>query len=199
MIQAKVINLLPGMSLGQAINPIVDNSFINYVQNNFQQNYERLQSFGMGLTQSMQQLFNYFTSDTYINKAREIGSQTGLKNDVAIYAVDCTTVTNAGFTMAGYIMANPAVWDMYSKFRIDGYNDMFKQQDIEETNPYRKIEYMDVMDSMVQFKDDGYEVSYYSYNGDELTLREKLTVLDAWDCAEFLIEQGVDPTSGEEL
>jgi len=193
MIQAKVVNLMPGMSLSQVINPIVDNSFIQYVQDNFQQNYQRLQEIGSNFTESMQQLFNHFTSDSYINAAREIAMDTGIKNNTSIHPVDCNNIYDSGFVMAGYIMANPTIWDMYSKFRIDGFNDMFKQQDMDES--YRKLEYMQVTDGMVHHNDDGYTVSWFSHSGDDLTLREKLTVIDAWDCAEFLIEQGIDPTS----
>jgi len=201
VVQGKVVNLLPGMSLGQVINPMLDNSFVDYVKNNFQQNYQMLQDIGASMTDTMQNLFNHFTSNDYVNRARDIAMEVGIKNDASIYQVDCNTIYDSGMTMAGYIMANPVVWDMYSKFRLDGYNDMFNQVDLEETNPYHKEEYMQVMDGVVQFNDDGYQVSFFSYDGNELNLREKMTVLDAWDCAEFLIEQGVDPTSStkEEL
>lgn len=201
VVQGKVVNLLPGMSLGQVINPMLDNSFVDYVKNNFQQNYQMLQDIGASMSDTMQNLFNHFTSNDYVNRARDIAMEVGIKNDASIYQVDCSTIYDSGMTMAGYIMANPVVWDMYSKFRLDGYNDMFNQVDLEETNPYHKEEYMQVMDGVVQFNDDGYQVSFFSYDGNELNLREKMTVLDAWDCAEFLIEQGVDPTSStkEEL
>jgi len=195
MIQGNVVNLLPGMSLGQVMNPWVDNNFINYVQSNFQENFQRLQEFGSTAINTMQQLFQHFTSNEYINRAREIAIDTGARNDSSIYPVDCNTIYDSGFVMAGYIMADPVIWDMYSKFRVNGFDDMFRQQDMGESNPYRKTEYMQVMDGIVQYQDDGYQLSWYSHSGDDLTLREKLTVLDAWDCAEFLIEQGIDPTS----
>ena len=181
--QGRVVNLMPGMSLAQIINPYVDNSFLNYVRNNFQENFQRLQEFGSTALNTMQTLFNHFTSNEYINKARDIALEVGIKNDSTIYPIDCNNIFNAGMTMAGYIMADPLLWDMYSKFRLNGYNDMFVQQDMDETNPYRKTEYMQVMDGIVDVNDDGYTIRWFSHSGDDLSLREKLTVLDAWDCA----------------
>ena len=195
--QGRVVNLMPGMSLAQIINPYVDNSFLNYVRNNFQENFQRLQEFGSSALNTMQTLFNHFTSNEYINKARDIALEVGIKNDSTIYPIDCNNIFNAGMVMAGYIMADPLLWDMYSKFRLNGYNDMFVQQDMDETNPYRKTEYMQVMDGIVDVNDDGYTIRWFSHSGDDLSLREKLTVLDAWDCAEFMIEQGIDPTDPE--
>ena len=195
--QGRVVNLMPGMSLAQIINPYVDNSFLNYVRNNFQENFQRLQEFGSSALNTMQTLFNHFTSNEYINKARDIALEVGIKNDSTIYPIDCNNIFNAGMVMAGYIMADPLLWDMYSKFRLNGYNDMFVQQDMDETNPYRKTEYMQVMDGIVDINADGYTIRWFSHSGDDLSLREKLTVLDAWDCAEFMIEQGIDPTDPE--
>jgi len=195
MIQAKVINLLPGMSLGQVVNPVVDNSFLDYVKTNFQNNYAKLQELGSNLTDTMQGLFNHFTNDTYINQSRNIALEMNIRNDVSIHGVNCETIYDAGYVMAGYVMANPTVYDMYSKFRVDGYEDMFTQMDIGESNPYKRLEYLQTVDEMVQFKDDGYEVNYLSHSGEDLTSSQKLTILDSWDCAEFLIENGIDPTS----
>ena len=193
-IQARVVSLLPGMSISQVANPYVDNSFTEYVKNTFQQNYNYLQEIGATVSNTMQNLFSHFTSDAYIEKARNIAMEVGLKNDNTIHQVDCNNIYQSGFTMAGYIMANPYIWDMYSKFRVDGFNDMFSQADVTE-NPYLKTEYMQVTDGIVQTREDGYEMHFYSHSAEDLSLREKLTVLDSWDCAEFLIENGIDPTS----
>ncbi len=193
-IQAKVVNLLPGMSISQVANPYVDNSFTDYVKNTFHQNYNYLQEIGASVSSTMQNLFSHFTSDAYVDKARNIAMEVGLKNDNTIHNVNCDNIYQSGFTMAGYVMANPYVWDMYSKFRVDGFNDMFTQSSTTE-DPYLKTEYIQVMDDIVQHNDDGYEIHHYSHSAEDLTLREKLTVLDSWDCAEFLIENGIDPTS----
>jgi len=197
LIQANKVDLGQGTSLAQVLNPFTDNSFMGYVRNAFQENYGKVAEMTGQVGEVMQGMFNYFTSDNFVNTGREIAMQVGIRNDNTIHGVNCETINNAGMVMAGYIMANPVIYDMYSKYRIDGYNDMFTMQEPNIGDVTKSIEYMQVTDGIVQYNNDGYEYNSYSYNGEHLVLREQLTVLDAWDCAEVLIEHGIDPTSRE--
>jgi len=192
--QAKVINVPQGVTLGQVINPVVDTGFIDYVRNKFEYAANALQGINDAFIQSTMNLFNYFTSNEYINMGKQIILEGGERNEHVIHPVDINTIHQAGMTMAGYIMSNPVLWNMYQKFMISGFDDRFIVSD--PTLPAEeRLEYKQVMDGIMNVKEDGWEVKFYCLDENEkLTSMEKITVLDAWDDAMFLIEQGIDPT-----
>jgi len=193
--QAKVINVPAGTTLGQVLNPVVDTNFINYVQQQFQSAYETLKDLNNRFAEKVTSMFNYFTSNEFLNTGKELIMESGMKHDNVIHPVNTENIFDPGMLMRAYIMSNPVLWALYQKFAISGYNDMFVfpsgETDIE---PEMRHEYLQVMDGVVQPEEDGYKVIFYCAE-DKLTTREKITVLDAWDDAMFLIEQGIDPTS----
>jgi len=195
IIQANKVDLLPGMSLAQVLNPFSNNGFVEYVRNTFNDNVQLLKDVGSGIMDKMQGMFNFFNNEDFLNAGRNLAIQAGIRNDNTIHSVTCENINEAGLTMAGYIMANPTLYDMYQKYRIDGYGDMFYMKDTTLDDPRQTTEYMQVMDGMVKFEEDGYTYSIFSHSGDELTLTEKLTVLEAWDCVDIMIDMGIDPTS----
>lgn len=98
--------------------------------------------------------------------------------------------------MVDYIMANPVLKEYANDGYIEAYGDRYNRAYMERTfidDPY----YRDVTNHMVVKEDDNLVVrNFYSptVNG-SLTIVDKINVLTSWNYANFLIDEGYDPTS----
>lgn len=105
----------------------------------------------------------------------------------------------APLTMQRWIMANPTVRRMYQQQRLEGYSETYL--DVEpNVRGEEHYDYRRAMNGVIIDTDDGwYSTTYYDdlVEGDrELTLEEKVDILDTWDTVLYYIRQGgEDPTS----
>ncbi len=190
MIQAKVIEVPKGIGVENIINPYFDPGLLSYAQESLMSLQNKLTDIGQSFLNKTQELLNFYQSNDIINQVKDTIIKTGNVNQNSIHYVDCNNINQAGLVMAGWIMSNPVLWNLYQSFAISGYDDSFRldnPNDIEDM--YRRV-----IDGVVEVNDEGWEVNFYGAEND-LTTRQQVTILDAWDCALEFINEGKDPTS----
>lgn len=121
--------------------------------------------------------------------------------DVIQYLPDLPKVQNAPVAMVPYLMAQPAVRNLYNKGACEGYGD-----DYIDHSPGATLgdleEYRRVMNGVVQFDDDDnwsattfYSVDDRFENVGELSHLQSLNIRDAWEIMAEAVHDGRDPTS----
>jgi len=198
-VQGTIINTQdvdPSLVFRQSINTFNDNGIMDYLKDNVNTFYNTITTSGGMFANKIKSIYGDMTDNTSILKAKSIlsNSNTFIKNDLIQYRNE-DTIFNSGMLNRRYIMAEPTINNMYYHNRVDGWQDMFINNE-SNSEPELRDDYRNVMDGIGVFTDEGMTVtSYSSENENELTLDEQYTVLGLWDTAMGLIDEGIDPTN----
>lgn len=124
-----------------------------------------------------------------------VGMSMNLDN---IYAVPYESIRSVNPIMQQYIMCNPIVNEAYNKNRCYGYQDTYFDFEPDSVGEERN-DYQRVMDGVLQFDNEGQGlIKFYSNHDDtELSLFDKVSILDTWDVVARCMAEGMDPTEPE--
>lgn len=170
----------------------------SYFNTNFQNFYNKINQYSEVFAGKIQRAHDYFTVNPDIQIAKELVTEHGrIVNDEMIHRVQPDTIGRAGYVMRRYIMAEPTIFNRYQNNRISGYEDNWSNTEPAITDPKDRDDYMEIMDGMLQYDEegDGYIERYYGSEIKILTTTEKMSVIDAWEKSLNMIADGTDPTS----
>lgn len=126
-----------------------------------------------------------------------IGSMWG--SDVIQVAIEYTQLQNAKPIMQRWIMANPTVRKLYHEQRCDGYQGSYKDYQPGLVGKYHD-DWCIVNEGVIHIDPETQDwtastVSWTDMDGTELTLTEKMMILETHEHAEAGIREGRDVTS----
>jgi hypothetical protein len=147
------------------------------------------------------QTFDHFNSNTAINFARNaIQTLTGGNIDTqrVVYLHEIEQLQNATVLMQRWLMANPFVRERYLDQKLDGYSDTYINVHGIDVG-HAHYDYRRVMNGLMVIDENGVEhfTQYFDelYEGDrELTLAEKVDIVDSWNAQNVLLKLLEDPT-----
>lgn len=179
--------------------PPPDQNFLTYLQNNIQTAADAVSGMGTAFVDTVKSMYNRYNSTEAINASKALLHSTGTHfNQNVIYPVGYDNFTTANLLMQRYIMSEPSVSELYRDNMCYGYQETFYDN---EPGTYGKerTDYRNVMDGVMEFEEDQAVFKYYSHSSEEpdLDTLDKLSILDTWDNAIRLIEEGIDPTDLE--
>lgn len=183
--------------------PLSQNT-LAYLKSGLDNTLNAIKGVGQSFVDTVRGMYDRYNSIEAVNRAKMVLYNAGqhLSQDV-IYPVRYDNYNNLNLTMQQYVMAYPEVDRMYRKNKCYGFADTYIDPE-PGTCGEDRFSYQRVMDGMLQFdaEGEGY-FRHYSNSDDapELTMLEKLSVLETWDTVARLIGEGVDPThpDGESL
>lgn len=125
-----------------------------------------------------------------------------LRPNVICELTDLNDVRSAQPIMQQYIMAQPAIRQLYHEQRCDGYSDSYNDYSPGVIG-FGHNDYMAVMDGIMEdTADDGWKISTYAYdlmpNDRVLTFDQKVDILHTWQIIELAISAGEDCTDIQE-
>jgi len=155
--------------------------------------------YSRSLVSAAKKLNNYFNNNPLIEKIKSRLTQSDvILSDTAIHRINPVNIYNPSLTMKRYIMANPRAYTLYRKERINGYDDIWLNQE-RNIDPKWRDDYIDVVDEVMQYdkdNDEGY-TDHYVGRENKLTFMEQIVVKEAWDVFNRLIDEDLDPTDIE--
>jgi len=195
VIIADDVNMLNTVSK-MLVNAMPDQRAMDYFQRNYQQFIQTVQQYGQDFAARVTQTFQTVTNNTIIDKAKELIARhsAAVFND-RIYAVNYDNIYNSGWMMRQYILADPALFNMYMNNRLQGWDDEVHLPEKDVPAEWRD-DYLHVIDGFLRFDEEGNGVITHCSleSPNPFTLSERMIIQDAWDIAEDLIAEGKDPT-----
>lgn len=177
--------------------PPPDQNFLTYLQNNIQSAAESVVGIGTAFMDNVKNMYNRYNSTEAINASKALLQSTGTHfNQNVIYPVGYDNFNTANMIMQRYVMAEPSISEMYRDNMCYGYQETFYDME-PDSYGVERTDYRRVMDGVMDFEDDHAVFKYYSQSSDEpdLDTLDKISILDTWDNALRLIDEGIDPTS----
>lgn len=180
--------------------PAPTQNFLNYIQHSIATASEKLGDIGRSFVNGAKELYERFNSDEAREQASALLYQVGAnigENVIQYYSPQ--NFANINMMMQYWAMENPMVRELYNNDMCYGFQDTYN--DPEPGVPaHERSGYLNAMSGMLQFdeEDEGY-IQHFSDSSDdeELTLFQRLSILDTWASAESLILNGIDPTDPE--
>ena len=145
-------------------------------------------------------MFHYYNNNEMIENTKALLSDTGIvTGEDVIYRLNESTIHNPGFLMRRYILAEPTIYEKYENNRCVGYDGEWYNPDPYEKDPYMREDYLRVVDGLIRYdKEDQPFVTFFSSDlTDPLTVKERLTIQNAWDIISKKLAEGIDPTDPE--
>lgn len=176
-----------------------DTGFLNYLQNNIQQAYNATVNYSNQFKDAVVGLFNKANSQEVINAGKMLLFNTGthVSQDV-VYTVPYDNIQSANLRMQQYIMSNLEIQQLYNRNMCNGFSDTYINLEPDNKGKDR-YDYMGIMSGVLDFdNEDNGVIRHYSFNNetnnDEITIYERISVLDTWDNVRRRVEEGYDPT-----
>jgi len=180
--------------------PEVPSSVVGYINDNIANISTRLTDAGRSFMQSASEQYALINNSAAINAARMVLRKTvGKRQPNAIYEMDTIEeVRNAQGIMQRYMMAEPSIRKAYHNQRIDGYSDSYIDN-FPLAFADSHYDYRRVMDGMIVINNDHWVMNSYIHDTldgevDELTLDNKVDIINTWELARICLEAGEDPT-----
>lgn len=175
-----------------------DERFLDYLNSHMSSAYQAIGEAGDRFMSNVRGMYDKYNASDVLQLGKMLLSRTGthFSQDV-IYNVPYERLGEANLIMQRYIMAQPDLSKMYNKNMCSGFNGTYI--DIEPgVYGTQRTEYIQVMDGVLQFNDnggdDGHFRHYSDSNTDDLDVISKLSILDTWRSVELAIARGIDPS-----
>lgn len=194
--RATVINtgaVDPALVAYNVYKPIIDPNIEAAMMNKFNQVYEQLRLAGSRIADTVKKVSDYFLSDETTRQARQLVQDASIviRDDM----IQCHTYDNiydAGYLTRRYIMANPHLYDMYAKNRINGWGDEFYNPEPDVQGEWRD-DYLDVVDGWID--EDRPQAIHVAHPIDSnLSDWDRMCVHQLWSLADRIVRDGNDPT-----
>lgn len=168
---------------------------MNYVNAGLNKLKEYGNTLSEGFKNAINTVYNQYWSDGVLDATNWLINNIGSTKQDVIYPVQYETFNTANLLMQRYIMAYPELNILAKRNMCNGFQDTYFNIE-PETYGEERYEYQRVMDGILQYdKDEVPYVKYYSNSDNvELTLPEKLSVLETWNNVARLIAEGKDPS-----
>ena len=166
---------------------------VSHLRDNHQSFINNLAVSNSNFAAILQEQHDYNISNNQLDIAREVMFQTNnVLNDYSIHKVPYDGLAEMNATMQRYTMAHPTLYTLYENNRCSGFDDSWHDSD--KVSARWRDDYIQVMDGMMEFKEDGGLVTHYYAETPTLTLGEKSAILDVWRQVEGIVADGYDPT-----
>lgn len=174
------------------INPYVEQRFME----KFNQMYETMKNVGSKIADTAKNVLNYFVSDEVTRQAKELIQDANIviRDDM----IQCHTYDNigmAGWLTRRYIMANPFIYDKYTRNRLNGFNDEFYDPEPRIPGEWRD-DYLDVVDGWID-EDRPQAIHVVHPIDSNLSDYDRMCVQRLWKLSERIVKDGYDPTDPE--
>ena len=174
-----------------------DQRTIDYFSNSINRAGQYLSGLGTSFMETTRAMFNKHNSDEAIMAAKAIISRldTHINPDVII-ALSLNTIAHAMPRMQEYIMVQPDMWELNNKQMCSAFDNMYNNIDPNVTSYKDHIRYMEAMDGIMQFNEDGdaYFETYSNSEMEELHFIDQLSIHATWDTVVNAIVNGIDPS-----
>jgi len=193
------VNVVNGgeQAFGVILGGTPSQSKLNWLEQNIQQGAERLGNLGGAIVDRAVSLYDKFNNLAVINAGKQLLANTLVTDPNVIYPItDINGLPNANYIMQQYIMVNPLVDSYVSQGLLYGFADTYYDRE-PSLAAKDKSSYQAVMDGVVQVSDDEelYIMHYSNTSDEELTMSDKLSILDTWAQLEYaILESDFDPT-----
>lgn len=169
-----------------------------YIQDQFNNISDTLIGAGREFIEASKEIYDRVNSNEALRAAKAaLRLSKGIIHSNIIQPLNnLNEIRSAGPIMQRYIMAEPVIRKAYHKQRIDGYSDTYIDLEPKEVGE-NHYDYRRVMDGMVVIEDDGWVATTYCLDDrgeEELTIDEKVDIINVWDLARAYFESGEDPT-----
>lgn len=171
-------------------------TLMNYLNDNINSIVTTTANLSNTFINSVKNMYNKAYDATVLTASKLLLNTVGYSGDQnALYTYHYGSDIQPTLVMQEYIMANPIVDKLYQRNMCFGYMDTYKDPEPDTTGEERLV-YQRVMDGVLQFDNEGNGyVKHYSNRDDiELSIVDKLSVLDTWDTVARYIAEGIDPT-----
>lgn len=169
----------------------------DYIANKYNQYMERLGTAGQHYKQELSGLYNYFNNNNFITNTIKNLTQSGVINgEDIIYSVNEDNYEKINYIMRRYVMASPTINRAANLNRINGYDNQWFDNENQGKDPYRRIDYLNVIDSTLQHRKngDGFVSFTSTSEGNPLSMTERLIIQESWNRLEDMIINDTDPT-----
>jgi hypothetical protein len=176
---------------------------LSYFQNNISRlnTVQFIGDVGRSFIESAKEAYERFNGSEAMRLARALTRQVHgfFQPEVVRQLSTIGDFQSASHTMQRFVMANPAVRELYQQQRCEGYGDTYL--DIEPNNiGLAHYDYRRAVEGVVQVTDEGYVAQFFPGDlreGDkELTYQDKTDIKLTWMALEAMLDAGMDdPTS----
>lgn len=175
---------------------------LNYFQNQIQNFGNTLTEIGKQFHADAASIYERFNGSEAMQALRNV---TKMAKSLFQPNIICNISTLESFQIATpvmqrWIMACPAVREVFNEQRCDGYSDSYVDMN-PGTIADSHYDYRRVMDGVVkETEDDGWSVKFYAEdlheNDRDLLVDEKVDILSTWDSLNYFMQAGLkDPTN----
>lgn len=183
----------PGLVAYNIYRPVIDPHIEETFMNKFRNVYETLTSMGSKIADTIKNVTEYFMSDETTRQAKQILQDASMvvRDDM----IQCHTYDNfhtAGYMSRRYFIAEPHLYDMYRKNRINGWGDEFYDPEPGIPGEWRD-DYLDVIDGWV---DENRTIATHVAHpiDSKLSDWDRMCVQRMWELADRIVKDDIDPT-----
>lgn len=174
------------------------NNLMNYAKNTVSNIANSTNNFIGDIATS---LYNRYSSMSAINAGKDLlaSSETYSREDI-IHKVTYDNIDDMSIMMQRYTMANPTIMKEYRRNTIEGYP--YFIDDEPNVKPIDRVDYINSINDMM-IHQEGKDIYCYNCSSteitkeDELTLDQKINILNTWDIVNDRLKNDEDPTDIE--
>jgi len=187
----------PGLTYSIANNTNVMGRNNEYIKTKYNEYVNRLGTAGNMFKDSLSNMYNYFNNNNFIQNTIKNLTRTGVINsEDVITQINESNFQGTNYIMRRYIMANPIIYRKGTLNRINAYGGQWYDNENEGVDPFKRLDYLNVIDSTLQHRKDG--TGYMSFTntseGNPLDMEDRLIIQDTWDILNNMIANDMDPT-----
>jgi hypothetical protein len=183
------------------VSPPPPQHVIDYFTNNLNTAMTVLGNHNGQFINNVVSLYNKYGSIEAVNNAKYLlDANSGYIENNYIQYVDISNWGNMPPVMQNWVMEHPVVSTLNYRNMCNGFGDTYINTD-ESTYGKKRVGYMSVMSGILQHDVDGNGIfKHYYFNDDvakdssELSIRDKVKIIDVWKNVEILLANGYDPT-----
>lgn len=171
-------------------------SMTDYFLNNMNNVFNTVNNLSTSFVEGVKSIYDKFNSNEVVLASKQLLHQAGMSfNDWSIYTVPYGHFHEANLGMQQYIMMQPDIFKRYSENRCYGFQETFIDPE-PDTPLEERAMYQSVMDGVIQYEKDGtgFHKHYSNSSDEELSVIDKLSVLDTWHEVQRMLQEGFDPT-----
>lgn len=186
----------PSLVFRQSLNAFNNSETMSYLKQNAENVYNSISS-GVGMfNTTIKNIYGDIRNNIGAQKAKSILANTGsLIRDDMIQVRTINNIHESGMMNRQYIMSEPTIYELYKNNRIDGWDDMFVNNESEIDTTWR-TDHLNSIDGVGVFKEDYMEVINTSMEYDNpLSVEDRFIICSLKETALAMMANGVDPTN----
>ena len=187
----------PDMAFNAVVSGFKNQDTMNYLKSNYESFVNSGVNLGGNFINIVKDTYNKFNNSTVINNIkRTLAQSSGFVSNDIVYTVDEHNIGRAGELMKRYVMSEPTMFNMYENFQCSGYDDSWYNNEPEIITPELRNDYLDVIDGVLRFDDEGRGIVSHVYKTEDnpLSIDERLILSDTYVLINRMINEDLDPS-----